>query len=73
MKPDTAVCPYSVGDKFVATDNEKAADALGIGRVVRPLMFVTVSHVWPDVRKVQVNDDDYWLTFDQLEGCFRRV
>ena len=62
-----------VGDKFVATDNHAAANAMGLPLTPMPVFYVTVSHVWPDHRKVQVVDDDYWLSFDDLAAYFRPV
>lgn len=61
-----------VGDRYVATDNDAAAIALGIGVPVTPLTFVTVSHVYPERRKVRVSDGELWLTFDELAQHFRR-
>ena len=60
-----------IGDRYVATDNDAAARALGLPIPVTPLTFVTVSSVHLEHRKVQVSDDELWCSFDDLERYFR--
>lgn len=60
-----------VGDRYLATDNDAAAIALGLPIPVTPLTFVTVSSVFPERRKVKVSDDELWCSFDDLEAHFR--
>jgi hypothetical protein len=60
-----------VGDRYVATDNDAAARALGLPIPVTPLTFVTVSTVFEDRCKALVSDDELWVSFEDLERCFR--
>jgi hypothetical protein len=62
----------AVGDRYISKDNIGAAQALGLGVVPNGLMFVTVSHVYPEHRKVRVLDGELWLTFEELAEYFRR-
>lgn len=67
-----AVTP-KVGDRYISSDQAGACKALGLGYAVGPVVFVSVSHVYPDHRKVRVVDGRYWLTFDELEQFFRKA
>lgn len=64
----------NVGEKYIATDNAQAIAALTDSDtypVPRGVIYVTIKHVWDDVRKVQVRPDGMWLTYDQLASFFR--
>lgn len=65
--------PPSVGDRYIATDNAGAIEALcGAGYPVpQGMIYVNVERVYPEHEKVQVRPDGMWLTFADLERWFR--
>ena len=63
----------AVGERYIATDNKGAIEALCGGGYPVPhgVIYVTVERVWEGYEKVQVRPDGLWLTFDDLARWFR--